>query len=43
MHLTYAKTLAIVLPENMNLETILLKNERLSLVNTKFLINISEL
>ena len=38
MHLTYAKTLAIVLLENMNLETIPLNNERLSLVNTKFLI-----
>ena len=43
MHLTYAKTLAIVLPENMNLETIPLKNERLSLVNTKFLIKYSRI
>ena len=37
MHLTYAKLLAIVVHENMKLGDNTLNNERLSLVNTKFL------
>ena len=37
MHLTYAKLLAIVMHENMKLGDNTLNNERLSLVNTKFL------
>ena len=37
MHLTYAKMLAIVMPENMNLGDKTLNNERLTFVNTKFL------
>ena len=44
MHLTYAKTLAIVLTENMNLETIPLKNETLTCkhkISDKILANCS--
>ena len=37
MHLTYAKMLAIVMRENMNLGDNTLNNERLTFVNTKFL------
>ena len=37
MHLTYAKMLAIVVHENMKLGDNTLNNERLTLVNTKFL------
>ena len=37
MHLKYAKMLAIVVHENMELGDNTLKNERLSLVNTKCL------
>ena len=37
MHLKYAKMLAIVMHENMELGDNTLNNERLSLVNTKFL------
>ena len=37
MHLTYAKKLAIVVHENMKLGDNTLNNERLTLVNTKFL------
>ena len=37
MHLTYAKMLAIVVHENMKLGHNTLNNERLTLVNTKFL------
>ena len=37
MHLTYAKMLAIVMCENMKLGDNTLKNERLTLVKTKFL------
>ena len=37
MHLTYAKLLAIEMHENMKLGDNTLNNERLSLVNTKFL------
>ena len=37
MHLTYARLLAIVMHENMKLGDNTLNNERLSLVNTKFL------
>ena len=37
MHLTYAKMLAIVMPENMKLGDNSLNNERLTFVNTKFL------
>ena len=37
MHLTYAKLLAIVVHENMKLGDNTLNNERLTLVNTKFL------
>ena len=36
MHLTYAKMLAIVMRENMNLGDNTLNNERLTFVNTKF-------
>ena len=38
MHLTYAKMLAIVMRENMKLGHNTLNNERLTLVNTKFLL-----
>ena len=44
MHLTYAKMLAIVLHENMNLETIPLNNERLTCkhkISDKILANCS--
>ena len=37
MHLTYAKMLAIAVDENMELGDNTLNNERVSLVNTKFL------
>ena len=37
MHVTYAKMLAIVMSENMNLGDNTLNNERLTFVNTKFL------
>ena len=37
MHLTYAKKLAIVVHENMKLGDNTLNNERLTIVNTKFL------
>ena len=37
MHLKYAKMLAIVMRENMNLGDNTLNNERLTFVNTKFL------
>ena len=37
MHLKYAKMLAIVVHENMKLGDNTLNNERLTLVNTKFL------
>ena len=37
MHLTYTKIQAIVVHENMNFGDNTLNNERLSLVNTKFL------
>ena len=37
MHLKHAKMLAIVVHENMELGDNTLNNERLSLVNTKFL------
>ena len=37
MHLKYAKILAIVVHENMKLGHNTLNNERLTLVNTKFL------
>ena len=37
MHLTYAKMLAIVMRENMNLGDNTLNNERLTFLNTKFL------
>ena len=37
MHLTYAKMLAIVMRENMELGDNTLNNERLTFVNTKFL------
>ena len=37
MHLTYAKMLAIVMPENMKLGDNTLNNERLTFVSTKFL------
>ena len=37
MHLTYAKMLAIVMRENMNLGDNTLNNERLTFVNIKFL------
>ena len=39
MHLKYAKMLAIVVHKNMELGDNTLINERLSLVNTKFLTN----
>ena len=38
MHLEYAKLLAIVVHENMEVGDNTLNNERLSLINTKFLI-----
>ena len=37
MHLKYGNMLAIVVHENMKLEDNTLNNERLSLVNSKFL------
>ena len=37
MHLKYAKMLVLVVHENMELRDNTLNNERLSLVNTKFL------
>ena len=38
MHLEYATLLAIVVQENMEVGDNTLNNERLSLINTKFLI-----
>ena len=43
MHLKYAKILAIDVHENMKLGHNTLNNERLTLVNTTFLQNVSEL
>ena len=39
MHFKYAKVLAIVVHENMKLANNTMNNERLFLVNTKFLTN----
>ena len=43
MHFTYAKMLAVVVHENMNLGDKTLNNDRLTLVNTKFQPKFSEL